>query len=338
MHRSKLLFLTLCVSILLIPYTVRADTDRADRCATPVTTGSGQAHTVKVDGHPIALWSKSPENPKATLLLVHGRTWSGQPDFDLATDCEDLSLMNGLLAFGIETWAVDMRGYGKTPRDASGWLTPDRAAADVAAVLKWLEERPQQSGVSPQKPHLFGWSYGATMAQLAVQKFPNAAQSLSLFGYAVRKGYSTTPASLPQNPPRKANTHANAISDFIVPNSISRGAINAFAAKALSADPVRADWNELEQWKYLDGRLVAIPTLLLQGEFDPLTRKRVHRKLFRRLPDPNKKWVVIKGGDHAAFMESPRAEFISELAGFVLANNSTRLDTQELNTRQRETP
>ena len=311
---------------------------QADSCATPVATGAGKAHKVEVDGHPIALWSKTPANPRATLLLVHGRTWSGRPDFDLATDCEDLSLMNGLLALGIETFAVDMRGYGKTPRDASGWLTPDRAAKDIAGVLSFINERSRARGDTQSdaqsdaqsKAHLFGWSYGATMSQLAVQRHPELAQSLSLFGYAVRKGYSTTPASLPPTPPAAANTYANAISDFIVPNSISAASIEAFATAALAADPVRADWNRLEQWKALNARKVAIPTLLLQGEFDPLVRPRVHRKLFRRLPHPNKQRVVFKGGDHAAFMETPRQEFITTLANFVLKNQPTNKKRETL--------
>ena len=42
-----------------------------------------QRHTVTVDGHPIAVHSKRPVRPRAAVVLVHGRTWSGLPDFDL---------------------------------------------------------------------------------------------------------------------------------------------------------------------------------------------------------------------------------------------------------------
>ncbi len=283
-----------------------------------------------VDGHPIALWSKSPAASVATLLLIHGRTWSGRPDFDLTTECEDLSLMNALAAQGIATFAADMRGYGNTPRDSSGWLTPNRAAQDIAGVLDWLNARVQKAGGNNTgQAHLFGWSYGATMAQLAVQNYPQRVQSLTLFGYAVRDGYNQTPRTLSAEPPRAANTYSNAISDFIVPGSISAAAIEAFATAALAADPVRADWNQLEEWRALDGRKVLVPTLLLEGEFDPLTRKRVHKKLFRRLAHPGKQWVVVKGGDHAAFMETPRAEFIRSLTHFVLQNNTDHFETDE---------
>jgi len=290
----------------------------AQTCDAVTSRFPGEPHVVEVDGHPFALWAKTPPSPKATILLVHGRTWSGRPDFDLTAPCEDLSLMNGLAAAGIASYAVDMRGYGGTPRDSTGWLTPNRAAADIAGVLQWLNARLSQG----EKAHLFGWSYGATMAQLTLQQQPHLAASLSLFGYAVRRGYHKTPADLPEMAPAKANTYQNAVSDFIVPNSISDAAINAFAKAALAADPIRVDWRELEQWKALDARKVLLPTLLLQGEFDPLTRKRAHRKLFQRLPNANKQWMVIKGGDHAAFMERPRDEFIQALSEFVLKNGN----------------
>ena len=90
-----------------------------------------ERHNVVVDGHALAVWSKLPEHPHAVMLLVHGRTWSARPDFDLQVPGETLSLMDGLVAMNIATYAVDLRGYGESARDGSGWLTPGRAAADA---------------------------------------------------------------------------------------------------------------------------------------------------------------------------------------------------------------
>ena len=90
--------------------------------------------TVDSDGHPMAVWSRRPPDPaRAAVLLVHGRTWSSRPDFDLQVPGLRRSVMASLAAAGIAAYAVDLRGYSATPRDASGWLTPRRAAADVAA-------------------------------------------------------------------------------------------------------------------------------------------------------------------------------------------------------------
>jgi alpha-beta hydrolase superfamily lysophospholipase len=98
-------------------------------------------HTVLSDGHPMALWEKSIPDAKGHIILHHGRTWSSLPDFDLQVPGEDLSLMDGFNEQGYSVWALDARGYGETPRDASGWNTPDKAARDLSNVLDWLHER-----------------------------------------------------------------------------------------------------------------------------------------------------------------------------------------------------
>src|SRR6185295_576417 len=81
---------------------------------------------------------KRPAQPRATILLVHGRTWSALPNFDLQVTGERRSMMDLLTDAGVDVYAIDLRGYGSTPRDTSGWLTPDRAVADVRAVVDWI--------------------------------------------------------------------------------------------------------------------------------------------------------------------------------------------------------
>ena len=51
-------------------------------------------HSVSADGHPIAVWEKAAEGASQAILLVHGRTWSALPDFDLTVEGENLSLMD----------------------------------------------------------------------------------------------------------------------------------------------------------------------------------------------------------------------------------------------------
>ena len=271
------------------------------------------AHQVMSNGHPIALWGKSPDLPKTSIVLVHGRTWSGRPDFDLQVPGEQLSLMDGLVAAGFAVYANDLRGYGATPRDSSGWLTPNQAAEDLAAVLTWVATQHP----TLEKPHLFGWSYGALVTQLTVQQQPALASTLTLFGYPLRPGISGDNTPYPDTAPARPNTAANAASDFIVPNAISAAGIAGFVQAALQADPVRTDWRELRQWRDLDPKRIAIPTLLLEAEFDPLALDDVHAQFFSQLKVSDKQWSRLPGGDHAAFMETPRAAFLEIMISFM---------------------
>src|SRR5204863_5664082 len=115
-------------------------------------------HDVVVDGHHLAVWEKKPAQSRAVILLLHGRTWSSLPNFDLQVQGERRSFMDALAEAGIDVLALDLRGYGASERDDSGWLTPDRAIADVHAVLAWIRQRPAQARLPV---YLFGLSRGA---------------------------------------------------------------------------------------------------------------------------------------------------------------------------------
>jgi pimeloyl-ACP methyl ester carboxylesterase len=269
-------------------------------------------HTVTADGHPVALWEKSAAGSTEAVLLVHGRTWSALPDFDLQVEGEDLSLMDGLVEKGYAVFAVDLRGYGETPRDVTEWLTPNRAADDVATVLAWIDGKQGWSG----KPHLFGWSMGSTISQLSVQRHANLVSSLTLFGYWRDDDEALPADEAGIKPLKETNTAEAAASDFITPGSISQKAIDAYVATALLADPVRVDVKSEDQYNALDGSRIAVPTLVIAGEFDPLAPAEYQAKLFTRLATGHKQYVSVPGGDHAAFLESPRAYFIHELVGF----------------------
>lgn len=268
-------------------------------------------HTVTADGHPIAVWEKSVENPKGIILLHHGRTWSSLPDFDLQVEGEDLSLMDGFNDRGYSVWAMDARGYGETPRDETGWNTPNRSARDISVVLEWLAAR------TNEKVHLWGWSMGSMLSQIAAQRYPENIKSLTLFGYPVRAGYVYPKDTQEGEPPKEATTAEAAASDFVVPGSISQKAIDEYVRHSLEADPVRMDWNMQHQYNQIDAAKLLMPVLLLQGEFDPLAQTQAHANAFATLPNGQKQWVVLNDGDHAALLEKSRGQLIDASINFI---------------------
>jgi pimeloyl-ACP methyl ester carboxylesterase len=296
---------------LALAATPRAGSSRFDdqpRAGQPVH------HTVTVDGHPIAVWEKRAAHPTRSVLLVHGRTWSSLPDFDLQVPGEQLSVMDRLVARGYDVYAVDLRGYGATPRDSTGWLTPHRAAADVAAVLAWIGKR----APSGDRPALVGWSFGSLVAQLVAEEHPELVSATVLFGRPVHD------APFPRDsagakPLRARTTAAAAASDFITPGAISKHAIDSYVRAAIAADSVRVDWKELADFDKLDAARVTVPTLLMIGQFDPFYSERpmAQAEIFVRLGTADKEWVVLAGGDHAALIERTAPRFVEAIASFL---------------------
>jgi pimeloyl-ACP methyl ester carboxylesterase len=269
--------------------------------------------TVPVDDHPMAVWARVPEaEPRGVILLLHGRTWSSRPDFDLQVPGLQRSVLQSLADRGFAAYALDFRGYGETPRDATGWLTPRRSAADVTAVLVWLRLR--HPGLPP--PALVGWSRGAAVAQLVAQAAPERLSALVLFGFAEPEPNYGDPV-LPEKPQSVPNTESGARSDFISPRVMPPAALQAFVAQAMAADPVLADLKGDDQFNVLRPARVTVPTLILFGERDPGILLSGASRFFAELGTPDKQLVSLPGADHAAQLEDTHDRWIRAVVSFV---------------------
>jgi len=225
--------------------------------------------------------------------------------------------MDGLTDEGYAVYAIDLRGYGSTPRDDTGWLTPDRSAMDLKTVLEWIGNQNDWQ----QKPHLFGWSLGSTRSQLLAQRHPELISSLTLYGYWHDDDEVLPPDEAVIEPKNQKNTAENAASDFITPGSISQKAIDAYVAAALTADPVKADLRSRDHYNELDPKKVTTPTLIIRGEHDPIAPSDRQAKLYLRLGTAHKLWVTVPDSDHAAHLEAPRDYFIQAFVNFLESTN-----------------
>lgn len=280
-------------------------------------------HTLEVQGNKVALWEKSARNPRKTILLLHGRTYSSLPDFDLHVLDGAYSLMDALVAKGYAVYALDQPGYGASPRDKSGWFTPKMGIENVEAALRFISKHKNVA----QKPLLFGWSLGSTMALLTAQKYPELVSDVIVFGYwrdldVPISGDSVansvkSPALL-----RTPNTREHAASDFVAPKTVVKEVVEAYVDAALKADPVKADpvkadLKGLEDFAEIDPKKIRPPVLILQGELDGASSIDKNAKLFTRLANPDRQWVIIAGGDHAAFLEKTKDAFLAAMTAFV---------------------
>jgi len=276
--------------------------------------------TVLANGHPLAVWGRVSSAPKATILLVHGRTWSSRPDFDLQVSGLQRSVMASLVEKGFAVYAVDLRGYGATPRDRTGFLTPKRAAADVATVLRWVATR--HKNLPP--PALLGWSLGAAVAHLAVQEPDTIVSALVLFGYAMDPDAKVASLPTPVEPAMTRTTRGDAESDFISPQVTPRAVVDAFVQQALASDPVRVDWIREDEFNGVRMARLTMPTLVIHGARDSGMADEVTAKFVARIAATHRQWTILPGGDHAAQLEDTHVAFVDAVAGFILRSPPVR--------------
>ncbi len=271
-------------------------------------------HDLVIDGHHVAVWEKKPAQVRAAIVLIHGRTWSSLPNFDLQVPGERRSFMDALAGAGLDVFAVDLRGYGATPRDASGWLTPDRAIADVHAVVAWIQRRPGQARLPI---YLFGLSRGAMIAAMAAQQRPETLAGVVLLGFGFDPDAQVAVVPPPARPPRTRNVADAAAADFQTKDAYTGATLTAFVREALRADPVYADWRDEHQFNAFRPAQLQTPVLLVHGDRDPQAPPAVGTKLFTRFGTGDKAWVVLPGADHAAHLEKSQGELVRTIAWFI---------------------
>lgn len=295
--------------------------------AMPLAHADGNAHAATVeqnapatvhesvkadDEHVLAVWAKVPASPRGTILLVHGRTWGALPNFDLQVPGESRSVLAALAQAGYAAYALDLRGYGGTPRDASGWLTPNRASDDVIQTLQWIQQRHPQLPL----PALLGYSRGSAVALLTAQRHPEALSAVVLYGFGADVDAPPAAVQAPAQPPRVQTTAKAAATDFIVPGAFSEVLRDSYVRQALANDPVRTDWRDEDQLRFTP-ETVKLPVLLLHGAQDPATRGDKLSRLFNRLGSEDRSWVVLPASDHAAHVENVQAAWISSIVDFL---------------------
>jgi pimeloyl-ACP methyl ester carboxylesterase len=285
----------------------------AQRQAGAAAVPAPERFTVTSDGHPMAVWARRPATPKGAILLVHGRTWSSRPDFDLQVPGLQRSVLVSFAAQGFAAYAVDLRGYGETPRDKTGWLTPRQSVTDIINVLAWVAA--QHPGLP--KPTLVGWSRGAIMAGMAAQKDPSRVSSVVMFGFASDPDLEFAEGEMPDVPAKTRNSAASAESDFISPDVTPRIVITSFVEQALKADPILVDVKDDTDFNAFHASELTTPALVLFGSEDPGLAIEEAGKMFAAIASHDKQMVVLPGADHAAQLEDTHDAWIAAIVNFI---------------------
>lgn len=300
--------------ILLSALLLCISTGAATAASPETTTAAVRYNVISDDGHALALWGKSPPSPHGAILLLHGRTWSALPNFDLQVAGTPRSVMDAFVYAGYAVYALDQRGYGASSRDASGWLTPTRAAADALAAAKLIQGR--HPGLTA--PVVVGYSMGSVTALFTAQEHPEAFSKLVLYGFPVDLEGVRLRAMEPAatDPARTATTAKGAGEDFVVARASPKAVVDAYVTQAVAADPVRVDWRHLDEFHFEPAK-VSTPTLILQGVGDGYVQPEAVARLFSHLGTPDRSWVVLPDSDHAAHIENAMPAWVGAIVDFI---------------------
>lgn len=298
---------------------------------------AGTEHIVTRDTLRLSLWERRPSgtspgyeaDASKVVVLLHGATWSGRPDFDLQV--QDYSLMEALARAGYDAFALDVHGYGgsQAATAADDYASADQAVKDVAAALAHIRELRGARSVN-----LFGWSWGAHVAGLYAAAHPEQVNRLVLYGFfpaasANRRGQ---PERLP--PARfHANSYAATQSDFI-DGEFDPEVARRFGTEALRACPQSPNgvWLDFaNRMPLFTPAQLRVPTLLIYGIYDLQSPGRRAQKspeellraearchdFFLHVNAPDRRFVVIPGGGHAVHLERGHRAFQRAVIDFL---------------------
>ena len=287
-------------------------------CAQSSQNIVGQDHYVVSNGLKVYLWEKYQRNLEKSfkqngkiVLLVHGATWSGRPDFDL--QIRDYSLMDFLAKNGYDVCAIDIHGYGRSEKTDKDWSDTVSAAGDIGAAVDYIAKL---RGVG--KISILGWSWGTQTTGLYTMDHPEKVSKLILFAMAWKGNPAGRSRPIPKEQYR-INDEAAARSDFIE-GQYEPDVVDKYAKEALAADPrspngVRVDMPA--KAPILAPERIKVPTLIIHPEKDFLATEAETMEFFGKLGTTYKSYAALPDGGHAIILEKNYKKFQSVVLGFL---------------------
>ena len=284
--------------------------------ATKASAGAVKATdhwTTKDGGVKLFLFEKcagDPAKSAGTILFVHGSSMAGQPTFDLQVPGRsDSSVMDFFARQNFDCWSVDMEGYGRSTKDRNNNAPIAQGADDCFAAATYIRS------LRGQRPLLvYGISSGALRAALFAQRHPEFVARLALDAMVWTGEGSPTLAErrkkLPEfqakkrRPIDKAFIHS--IFDRDHPGTAEEKVIDAFADAVIALDTSVPTGTYVDMCAHLpvvDPTKIAVPTLIMRGQWDGIAGFGDLMAFFEKLPNPDKHFAVMPGISHASFQQ-----------------------------------
>jgi pimeloyl-ACP methyl ester carboxylesterase len=273
----------------------------------------GQEHWTKKGEVRLFLWEKRASGGRqaaGTILFVHGSSMASQPTFDLQVPGRPYSsAMDYFCERGFDTWCVDMEGYGRSDKSRDINCDIANGADDLAAATDYIMKTRGTAQLL-----LYGISSGALRAALFAQRYPQRVKRLALDAFVWTGQGSPTLAERRKKLPQFAASNRRPIDRAFVHSIFDRDhpgcaeprVIEAFADAILALDdsvPTGTYVDMCSKLPVVDPQKITVPTLIMRGQFDGIAALDDLLEFFRRLPNPDKQFVMMPGISHASFQQ-----------------------------------
>jgi len=239
---------------------------------------------------------------------VHGSSMASQPSFDLQIPGRpDASAMDHFARLGYDTWCVDMEGYGRSDKHRDINADIATGADDCEAAADYIVKTRGVESVL-----VYGISSGALRAALFAQRRPERVRRLALDAFVWTGKGSPTLADRRKRLPEFQSRNRRPIDRAFVrsiftrdhPGTADDEVIEAFADAILALDdsvPTGTYVDMCANLPVVDPAKIAVPTLVMRGQYDGIASLEDLLEFFTRLPNPDKQLAVMPGIAHATF-------------------------------------
>jgi pimeloyl-ACP methyl ester carboxylesterase len=274
----------------------------------------GEEHwTNKGSDVKLFMWEKcagDPAHSVGTILFVHGSSMASTPTFDLQVEGRsDSSAMDWFARRGFDCWCVDMEGYGRSTKTRDNNAPISHGADDCYAAAQYLQK------LRGSRPFLvYGISSGALRAAMFAERHPELVARLALDAMVWTGEGSPTleqrRKKLPEfqvknrRPIDRAFVHSIFNRDH--PGTADDKVIEAFADAILALDDSVPTGTYVDMCAHLpvvDPEKIAVPTVIMRGQWDGIASMVDLLKFFAKLPNPDKQFAVMPGIAHASFQQ-----------------------------------
>ena len=248
--------------------------------------------------------------PKGSILFVHGSSMASQPTFDLQVPGRpDSSVMDWFSARGFDTWCLDNEGYGRSDKSRPINFDISNGADDVDAASDYIYKQ-----TKARKLLVYGISSGALKAALFAERHPERVARLALDAFVWTGAGSPTLAERRKRLPEFIARNRRPIDRAFVqsifardhPGTADDATVSAFADAILALDdsvPTGTYVDMCSKLPLVDPAKLAVPTLVMRGQWDGIASVDDLVDFFKRLPNPDKQFCVMPGISHASFQQ-----------------------------------